>query len=507
MKESKRVVIIGAGIGGLATSVFLAKKGFRVAIFEKNLYPGGRCGQIIRDGFRFDTGATMILMPEVYRAVFRDMGIDLDKDMELAKMDDVYTLWYDDGSRLAFTTDMDRLEEQLEKLEKGSFRQAKDYIHKGYEMYRLASDKLLGRNFLRLTDFIRLGNVLLLVKLKTYIRHSSYTRHFFRDDRLRMAFTFQNIYVGQSPYRSPALFSMIPAVELTDGSLFPKGGMYALTVKLTQMAESLGVKIHTVKPVISILVRNDKATGVVFGNGSFTEADIVVANADLPYVYRELLPPSRAARHLEKKRYSCSALVFHWGVSKVYPQLAHHNIFLSNQFREGLKTIFRDQSIGEDPSFYIHAPVRTDPTAAPEGCDALTVIIGAGHVAPSNRDKWDILQQNARRAVIRKLKAAGLTDIEEHIHFEVVCTPADWEGAVNVTHGSVFGSLAHNILQMGYFRPHNRDRRYHNLYFAGGSTHPGNGVPNVLLSAKLVSERIIQENPNPTGNHIADLST
>jgi len=357
----------------------------------------------------------------------------------------------------------------------------------------MAFARLLGRNFTRFFQFFNLSNALLLIKLKTYLRHYSYTARFFRSEHLRMAYTFQNIYVGQSPFSAPALFSMIPAAELTEGSMFPVGGMYSVAEKLMAEAVGLGVRFHFAKPVRKILTEAGRAAGVLFADGTEARADIIVANADLPYVYRELLPPSLKSRRIERMKYSCSALVLHWAVDKQYPQLGQHSTFLADSFREGLDKIFIDKSMGDDPCFYIHAPVRTDPSAAPEGCDTLSVAVGVGHLDPKRPQDWDLITEKARRAVFSKLRKIGIADIEEHIKFEIVTTPGSWEEALNVSRGSVFGSIGHNILQMGWFRPHNRDRRYRNLYFTGGSTHPGNGIPMVLLSARLVSERIINE--------------
>jgi phytoene desaturase len=491
MYKQRTAVIAGAGIGGITTALYLSKNGYRVNVYEKNESPGGRCGQITREGFRFDVGATMMLMPEVYREVFQSLDLKLEKELEVTEMDDLYTIRFDDGSKLVFTTDEKRMEEQLEKFEKGSFKKSQEYVAAGYKLYKMGFDKLIGRNFLRMVDFINLRNALLLVKLKTYISHSRYTRRFFKDPRLQMAYTFQNIYVGQSPFNSPALFSMVPAAELTEGSLFPKGGMYSLVERLITVCHDHGVIFHYGKPVEEIIIDGNQARGLRFSDGTTAEADVVIANADLPYVYRNLLPASLKAKRIDKMKFSCSALIFHWALDKVYPQLGHHTIFLSDDFREGLDAIFSRKAIGRDPSFYVHAPVRTDSTAAPVGCDSLSVVVGAGHVDVKNHDQWEMLQQNARKAVIDKLEKIGMTDIEKHIRFEIVCTPAAWEKSLNVSRGSVFGSLGHNIFQMGYFRPHNRDSKYRNLYFTGGSTHPGNGIPMVLLSAKLVSERIL----------------
>ena len=235
------------------------------------------------------------------------------------------------------------------------------------DFLQLSMDKLLGRNFERLFDFVTPANALLLLKLKTYRRHVGYVRKFFRHPNLRKAFTFQNIYVGQDPYRAPALFSMIPAAELTEGSLCPVGGMYRITETLIAAAEKLGVQFFYDKPVVQIIVNGKTADGIVLQDGESVKADIVIANADLPYVYRELLPDKKVSAKIDRMKYSSSAVVMHWGLDKSYPQLGHHSVFLSASYRKSLRRIFSGKSLSDNPSFYIHAPSRTDPSAAPGG--------------------------------------------------------------------------------------------------------------------------------------------
>jgi phytoene desaturase len=385
---------------------------------------------------------------------------------------------------------------QLESIEPGSFERSKKYVSKGYDIFRLGMEKLIGRNFYNIFQLINFRNIGLLVKLKVFISNWSYARKFFKHPHLLMAYTFQNIYVGQSPFNSPALFSMVPAAEVTEGSFFPKGGMFAILQKLYSGAESAGVEFYFDSPVSKINLNGKKAESVVLEDGSEIKADIIVANADLPFVYRRLLPDKRKSAKIDRLKYSCSAICYHWGLDKVYPQLDHHNVFLSDTMKEGLNKIFIEKTVNDHPSFYVHAPARTDKGAAPEGFDTLSVVVAAGHVDKTRKQDWDQISKKTRVAVIERLKRQGLTDIEDHIKFEICHTPEDWENECNISRGSVFGSLGHNIFQMGYFRPHNRHDRYHNIYFVGGSTHPGNGIPNVLMSAKLVAERIFKENRN-----------
>ena len=491
MIGKKSVVIIGAGIGGITTAVYLAKIGYNVEVYEKNSAPGGRCGQLIRDGHRFDLGATMLMMPGIYREVFSSLGIPLFENNDITPLEDLYKIYFDNNEVITFSPNTGKMKEQLEKIEPGSFLKSQKYVADGYEIFQIGMNKLIGRNFDNIFQFANLRNVGMLIKLKTYISNWAYAKRFFKNQHLLMAYTFQNIYVGQSPFNSPALFSMVPAAELTEGSFFPRGGMFSIVEKLMSAAQTLGVKFYFNKPVKKIHSNGKKVEGIILEDNSEVTADIIVANADLPYVYRKLLPDRRKSMKLDNLKYSCSAICYHWGLDKGYPQLGHHSVFLSDGFREGLDKIFIDKSVSDTPSFYVHAPTRTDPSAAPANQDTLSFIVGAGHVDKMKKQDWDNLKKKTRKALIERLKHLGLEDIEEHIKFEICYTPENWESACNITRGSVFGSVGHNIMQMGYFRPHNQHGKYKNLYFVGGSTHPGNGIPNILLSAKLTSERIL----------------
>ena len=492
MNEKKKAVVIGAGVGGIATAVFLAQKGFAVEVYEKNANPGGRCGQMLQAGHRFDLGATILLMPSLYRQVFSALGMDMDKELETSSLEPIYKLFFSDGSDFAFTRKPEKMKSQLEAIEPGSNAHYERYIKEGYGFFHRSMNGLLNKNFYHMFQFINLKSVWLLIKLKTWIKHTDYIKRFFKDRRLQMAFTFQNIYVGQNPYKQPAFFSMLPATEITEGALFPQSGMHKVVTKLLEKALALGVKFHYKNPVAKIIVSGNKTNGIQLENGKSINADLVIANADLPYVYSQLLPDKKVAARLKKKEYSCSAIVFHWGMDKVYPQLDHHSIFLNDPYKQGMEKIFDEKSLSDNPSFYIHAPTRTDKSAAPENEDTLSIIVPAPQLDAKSEQDWQKLKQTAREGVIRRLKEAGMTDIEEHIKFETCYLPKTWESYCNVTNGSVFGSLSHTIFQMGYFRPHNQHTKYKNLYFVGGSTHPGNGVPLVLLSAKLTSEKIMK---------------
>jgi phytoene desaturase len=241
-----------------------------------------------------------------------------------------------------------------------------------------------------------------------------------------------------------------------------------------------------------IQVENKRARGVLLKDGASIPAEVVVANADLPYVYSSLLPKEPAVARLEKKRYTSSAVMFYWGVDRVVPQLDVHNVFLADDYRGSFDRIFKDHPLPDKPSFYVHAPARVDPSAAPDGQDTLFVLVPCGHL--SEWQDWQALRSQARQAVLSRLAEAGMPYLESHFKFEAAFTPHIWLNRYNLAKGAAFG-LSHNFRQVGYLRPRNRHARYGNLYFTGSSTHPGTGLPMVLLSARLTVERILKEMP------------
>jgi phytoene desaturase len=486
------VLVIGAGIGGIATAARLARHGYQVTVVEKNGRAGGRCDRMVKDGHTFDTGATLFLMPELYVQTFADLDERIEDHLDLRRVDPTYRLHFRDGSTLALTSDLNAMQTQLEAIEPGSFGAYLRYLAEGHRHYKLSLTHLVGRNFRSLPEFVNLKNLLLVFRLKALTKHYDHVGRYFDDPRLKIAFTFQNMYMGISPYAAPATYSLLQYTEVAHGIWFPMGGMYRVAEALTAIAKKWGARFLYNAPVERINVDGRRATGVTLADGRQMQADTLVANADLTYVYRDLLPDDGTAGRLECKRYGCSALVFYWGLSKRYPQLGPHNLFIAGDYRHSFDPIFQDLTLPEDPSVYVHAPTRMDPSLAPEGQDTLMVAIPIGHINDAEPQDWAAIQTRARQVVLGRLGDIGVSDLEDHIKFEVSYTPRDWQSRYNLTKGSCHG-LSHHIMQMAYLRPRNRHSRYRNLYFVGASTHPGTGMPTVLVSAHLVTERILQE--------------
>ena len=494
MSSYHSALVIGAGIGGIAAAARLARSGYRVTVLEKNAGPGGRCDRLVRDGHRFDIGPTLFLMPEIFAETYAALGERMTDHLDLRRIDPTYRIRFDDGTQLALTSDLNALQPQLEAIEPGSFGGLLRYLAEGHTHYHVSLRRFVGRNFYSYADYFSPQNLPLLFQLKALVKHYDNVGHYFRDPHLKAAFTFQNMYLGLSPYQAPATYSLIQYTELADGVWFPMGGLYRVIQSLESIARANGVVFRYNTPVKQIEVDGRRATGVRLQDGTRLVADVVVANADLPYVYRDLLPDRRAAEQLERKNYTCSAIMFYWGVDKRFPRLGVHNVFLAGDYRASFDRIFGDHSLPAEPSFYVHAPARVDPGAAPAAQDTLFVLVPVGHLDASAAQDWDALQSRARASVLRRLAQEGMSDLAQHLKFEVSYTARDWQSLYNLAKGSAF-SLSHDFWQVGYLRPHNRHARYRNLYFVGGSTHPGTGLPIVLISARLTTERILKEMP------------
>jgi phytoene desaturase len=487
----KSVIVIGAGIGGITAATHLAKRGLHVSVLDKNSRPGGRCDRITRDGFRFDTGPTLLVMPLLYDAEFATLGASMREMLDLIRVDPTYHLVFDNGEQLALSSDMKAMQEQLEPLEAGSFAGFLRYLEEGNRHYTLGVEKLVNPDFRKFTDFFKLSNAPLLYQVKPLANHYANMAHYFDSPHLKAAFTFQDVYMGLSPFEAPATFSMMPYCEMAHGVWYPRGGMYQIVEALMALAREAGVEFSFNSNVEQIEVNGSRAKGVLL-NGEHLTADAVLANADLPYVYQNLLPPDGHEKEWDDKRYSCSVISFFWGMDRPYENLPPHTLFLAEDYRENFETIDREHGLPANPCVYIHAPARLDPSMAPQGKDTLIAIVPVGHMAENGGQDWASLRDAARGHVLRRLASIGITDLETHIQCETTFTPLSWRKRYNLVKGATHG-LCHNLMQLGYFRPDLQHPRYRNLYFTGASTRPGTGIPTAMISGRHAAQRMWEE--------------
>lgn len=490
-----KAIIIGSGMGGLATALRLAYQGFDVSVFEKQSHPGGRSNLLADGGYRFDMGPTILVMKDAFESTYQAIGQDFNQRLDLVQLDPNYRVYYHDGTSLDLYSNMARLAQEVEKIEAGSAERLFRFIGESAHKYELGM-KFVDRNYDRITDLANPKTLLEMIGTKSYQNLYRHVAEAFQgNDKLSKAFSFHSMFLGLSPFQALAMYSLITYADLSLGMWFPKGGIYRIVEDMVALAEEMGVEIRTNAAVEEIMVTSGKATGVKLESGEQLSADIVVSNADLPHTYRNLLNGNGREEYsegkLERMSYACSGYILFLGVDQVYPHMQHQSLYFSEDYQANLEAIFNTKSLPADPSFHLSIPTVTDASLAPEGHSAIYVLAPMPNL--SANINWDQAAPRVRGQLLDQLEKIIDPDIRKHITWERDYRPTDWQNDVNAALGTAFGSFSHGLLQSAYFRPHNKAKHISGLYFVGQSTYPGIGMPMVHLSAKLVTERILEE--------------
>ncbi len=486
----KKVVIVGAGPGGLASAMLLANAGLDVTVLERQESVGGRTTTLSADGFRWDLGPTFFLYPEILRSIFSSCGRSLDEEVELVRLDPQYRLVFEDGGSLAATPDLERLEAEVGALAPADVAGVRRFMRDNREKLT-AFKPILESPFNGLGDVLRLPLLKLLPLMRPGTSVDRDLRRYFDDPRIRLAFEFQSKYLGMSPFRCPSLFTILSFIEYEHGVFHPIGGCGAVTRAMARVARDLGASIRLAEPVEEVLFEGCRAIGVRTSRGRYP-ADALVVNADFAHAMRTLVPDRLRRRwtdrKLERKKYSCSTFMLYLGIEgKV--DLDHHTIFLASDYETNLADIEDDHRLSDNPSFYLQNPAATDPTLAPRGDSSLYVLVPVTHRHP--RVDWERQRSPFRRRVYRQLEKLGLHDLERRVRVERVLTPRAWELDHHIFKGATF-NLAHSLGQMLHLRPRNRFEDLESVYLVGGGTHPGSGLPVIFESAKI-SSRLLAE--------------
>lgn len=491
-RSRPEVLIVGAGPGGLASAMLLARAGLSVRVLEKQPQVGGRTSTIQADGFRFDLGPTFFLYPQVLEGIFEQCGMRLEDEVELIKLDPHYRLVFERGGAMAISPDRERLRRELARFSQTDADKLDRYI--ADNRLKLAAFKpILESPIEGLRDLANFSLMEMLPLLRPWRSVDRDLRSHFQDPRIRLAFSFQSKYLGMSPFRCPSLFTILSFLEYEHGVYHPRGGCGSVSRAMARAAERLGAKIHLGESVEEILFAGRRAVGVRTERGVY-RSDAMVINADFAHAMRHLVPDHLrhrwSDRKLDKKRYSCSTFMMFLGVEGRENQLAHHTIYLADDYRRNLRDIETAHRLSENPSFYVHNPCVTDPAMAPPGMSSLYVLVPVTHQHP-NVD-WSVERDRFRRLVLNQLEKIGLSDLERRIRYEKIVTPADWESEHSIFRGATF-NLAHNLGQMLHLRPHNRFEDLESVYLVGGGTHPGSGLPVIFESAKISSRLLAQD--------------
>jgi phytoene desaturase len=486
----RSAIVIGAGIGGLTCAMKLAHQGLSVQLFEKQRAPGGRSGRLEAEGFRWDLGPTILLMPFVLEKAFASVGRKLSDYLTLHRCDPNYRLRWRDGTSLTLTSELTRMREELERLEPGSFEKYLRFLARGQARHDVSLEHFVGKHFDTLGEFLSPRNLPRILQVGAHQKLYAQVSRAFQDPHLREAMSFQTMYLGLSPYEAPAVFSLLPYTELAVGVWYPMGGMGEIAHVLDRVCREEGVGLHYGAPVERVLVEGGRAVGVRLAGGVEHRADVVVCNADYVWAQKHLVDaPPRAIASLEKKRFTASGYMLYWGLQGQVEGFLQHNIFFGDDFRGSFVDIFERLRVPADVSFYVNAPTRLDPQVAPPGRDALYVLVPVPHRSP--HVDWKVEGPKVRAQVLARLAQEGYPDLERQIAVERIVTPDDWEADLNLERGSNFG-LAQSTFQIGPFRPKVWDDRVQNLFYCGASVQPGTGVPTVMISADLAAKAVLE---------------
>ncbi len=485
------VLVIGAGPGGLASAILLASAGVKVKLLERMPVVGGRTSPIQADGFKFDLGPTFFLYPRVLDEIFTAAGASLREEVELVRLDPQYRIIFGAGGELNATSDVARMEKQIGDIASEDAPGFRRFLKEN----RAKLDRMLPcleNPFLGWQDML---NVRLLKTLSIIRPHQSldtYLSRFFRDPRIRLAFSFQSKYLGMSPFRCPSLFSILSFLEYEYGVFHPIGGCAAVTAAMSRVADRLGVEIRLDQPVEEILFEGRRAVGVRTREG-VQRADALIVNADFARAMSRLVPDRLRRcwtdRKIARKKFSCSTFMMYLGVEGRY-DLPHHNIHVAADYARNLDEIENQHVLSSDPSFYIQNAGVTDPTLAPRGMSTLYVLAPVTHQHP-NVD-WARERDRFRALVLKQIGKAGFVDVEKRIRYERVITPADWDCQYEIYKGATF-NLAHSLDQMLHLRPHNRFQDLGGVYLVGGGTHPGSGLPVIFESARISTRLLLAD--------------
>lgn len=489
----QRIVVIGAGLGGLSAAISLATEGHEVVVLEKNDKPGGKLNVAEEGGFRFDLGPSILTMPHIFEALFDRAGKRIGDYVEFQELGTHWRNFFEDGLVLDLCADLRAQEAELAKLPRGSADGFFEFLEYSRRLCKLTEEGYFARGLDSFGELVRHYGIARSFAGFDVLRSlDGGVRRFVKEPHLVDILNYFVKYVGSSPYDSPALMNLLPYVQFGYGLWYVKGGMHALARALEALLEDLGGRVHYGEEVVDLERDGRLITAVHTSAGERWNADILVANMEVAPFYERLArePASFVARY-RKFAPSCSGLVLHLGVDREYPQLAHHNVFYSRDARKHFDSIFKHRILSEDPTIYLVAPCKTDRSLAPPGCEIIKVLPHIPHL--KDRDPFTADDYAAfRERVLVKLERMGLTDLRRHIIVEKMWTPHDIERLYYSHRGSIYGAVSDRRTNLGFKAPQ-RSERYRNLYFVGGSVNPGGGMPMVTLSGQLVRDKIQQD--------------
>lgn len=490
---NKKIIVIGSGFGGLATASRLLSQGFEVTLFEKRDKLGGRAYVYEMEGFTFDGGPTVITAPFLFDEIFEAAGKIRENYITFVPCDPFYRIFDKNGKAFDYNDDHEFVLSEIEKWNPADKEGYTKFLKSTKAIFDKGFTELADKPFLSVWDMLKVAPD--LIKLQSYKSVYQYASQFIENDFLRKCFSFHPLLVGGNPFQTTSIYAMIHYLEREWGVHYAMGGTGAIVEAMGNLIQEQGGVIHTEAEVDEIIIEGQTATGIRLKNGDVHKADAVVSNADVAFTYRHMIPEAKRKKYtnrkIERTKYSMSLFVSYFGTKKRYldSKLAHHNIILGERYRELLEDIFNKKELADDFSLYLHMPTKTDPSLAPEGCEAFYVLSPVPHL-DSGTD-WTQQAKPYRDAIIKFLEENYLPDLEENIVVEHHIDPLHFKETLNSYKGSAF-SVEPILTQSAWFRPHNKSEDVEQLYFVGAGTHPGAGLPGVLSSAKIAENLICE---------------
>jgi phytoene desaturase len=498
------VGVVGGGLGGLAAACTLAARGYPVVLFERNAWLGGKAAVLSEDGFRFDMGPTILTLPSVLRRIFEEAGRELEQELDLVPLDPQWRCFFEDGTALDLVADPEDMAESMDAFapESGAGDGYRRFIKLARRLHDISERYVFWRSIGSLRDTFATGGSLLSVLYDVLRMSPGHTvagtiRAYIREPRIAQMLDHYTQYVGSSPFEAPAILCGIASMQSGEGVWYPMGGTGAVPRALAKLAKDLGVEVRIGTGVRSMRIDGGAVSGVETEDGETIPLGAVVSNADSVRTYHELLGGETAKRFDRRRRYepACSGVVLYLGLDRPYEHLLHHNFVFSRDAEEEFEAIYKRGEPAPDPSCYLCAPAQTEAGVAPEGGEALYVLVHTPYLRPKH--DWSRLLPEYRATILEKLaRTAGLKDLEERIVFESALTPADIHRRYSVLQGAIYGLASHGRFR-GAFKPANRSPLVEGLYLAGGAAHPGPGMPMVLMSGWIAADALDKDGPVP----------
>lgn len=489
--KSKKVIVIGAGLGGISAAIMLKINGFDVEIFEKNEKIGGKLNTITEKGYTFDLGPSILTLPQYFKVLFDASGRNMDDYIRIQKVRPHWRNFFEDGTVIDLDPDMEVMKKELAKLDQNSFAQFRKFLDYSEKQYDIIAEGYFDNGLDNTRDFMRYYDISAVFKIDFFrSMHGRVAKHISNPHLIDILDYFIK-YVGSSAYRAPGFMNLMPTIQFRYDLWYVPGGMYNIARGFQKYMDELGIKIHFNSNVSEIIKNGSNVSGISV-NGESHFADLIVSNMEGYPAYNELLKEENSfLKKLEKYEPACSGLVLDIGLDIQYPQLAHHNFMFSQHQKEHFKTVFQDKKLPPDPTIYLVDASKSDKTVAPEGCSGLKILPHIPYISDENPyTHEDYIKY--KELVLDKLERCGLKNIRKHIVYEHMLTPLDIKNMYRSNKGSVYGVVS-DLRKNFAFKFPKKSTKYSNLYFVGGSVNPGGGMPMVLLSGQNTFKKIISD--------------